>query len=147
MNTHDLDALVYECQQLIDRRFPGSDGGAAAMLTESGTILLGTAPDANNPAVEVCHETEPYCAAHRLGESIVATICLYREPGAMYRVLTPCGVCQERLATHGPDLLAAVPQEQSTTPGWVSLRDLMPHYWFQAFDDAPAMWSNAKPSA
>ena len=146
MRTHDLDALVLACRNLIDLRFPDSDGGAAAMLTASGEILLGTAPEAFNPAVEVCHETEPYCAAHRLGESIVATICLYREPGSPEKVLAPCGVCQERLATHGPGVLAAVPQEHSTTPGWVPLRDLMPHYWLHAFDDTPAMWTSAEPS-
>lgn len=140
MRTTDLSTLVSDCRALIERRFPERAGGAAAMLTSSGRILLGTAPDALNPAVEVCHETEPYCAAHRLGETVVATVCLHREPGGAVRVLAPCGVCQERLAAHGPELLAAVPREHATEPAWVPLRDLMPHYWLRAFDDVPAEW-------
>lgn len=111
------------------------------MLTGSGRILLGSAPAALNPAVELCHETEPYCAAHRLGESVVATVCLYRGVDGVPRVLAPCGVCQERLATHGPHVLAAVPRGRESAPEWVSLRDLMPHYWLGVFEDAPASWA------
>ncbi len=53
------------CKDLIDSRFPADgDNGAAAMLLADGTILTGTAPDAVNASVEVCHEIEPYCGAY-----------------------------------------------------------------------------------
>lgn len=143
MKGHDLEALVSACRAVLEQRPRGESAGAAAMLTGSGMILLGSAPDAFNPAVELCHETEPYCAAHRLGESIVATICLYRDAEGASRVLAPCGVCQERLATHGPDVLTAVPQGHAAAPTWVRLRDLMPHYWLESFDDAPAAWERS----
>ena len=42
------------------------------LYLDDGTILTGTAPDAINSSVELCHETEPYCAAFRLGRSMVA---------------------------------------------------------------------------
>ena len=74
MDSRALDALVAACRGLLEQRPRGEAVGAAAMLTGSGMILLGSAPDALNPAVELCHVTEPYCAAHRLGESIVATV-------------------------------------------------------------------------
>jgi len=61
------------------------------MLLDDGTIVTGTAPAAVNPSVEVCHETEPYCAAFRLGRRIVASVCLHREPGGRTLVLSPCG--------------------------------------------------------
>ncbi|MEV0081211.1 hypothetical protein AB0H58_32785 [Nocardia neocaledoniensis] len=92
MQGHDLETLVSACRAVLEQRPRGEPAGAAAMLTGSGMILLGSAPDAFNPAVELCHETEPYCAAHRLGESIVATICLYRDAEGASRVLAPCGV-------------------------------------------------------
>ncbi len=57
------------------------------MLLDDGTILTGTAPDAINPSVEVCHETEPYCAAFRLGKHIVASVSLHREPGGVWKPL------------------------------------------------------------
>ena len=30
------------------------------LLPDDGTVLTGTAPDATNPSVEVCHELGPY---------------------------------------------------------------------------------------
>ena len=64
MDTRLLDETVAACRSLIDQRFPeDEDAGAAAMLLQDRTVLTGTAPDAFNPSVEVCHEIEPYCAA------------------------------------------------------------------------------------
>jgi len=104
------------------------------MLLDDGTILTGTAPDAMNPSVEVCHETEPYCAAFRLGRSIVASVCLHREPGGRTLVLSPCGVCRERLAVHGPDVLVAVADgEDPSVVVWKSLKQVLPDYWMTAF--------------
>ena len=104
-----LDQAVAACRSLIDQRFP-HDGhaGAAAMLLADGTVLTGTAPDAINPSVEVCHEIEPYCAAFRLGQPVAASVCLHRQPGGRVVVLSPCGVCRERLAVHGPDVMVGV---------------------------------------
>jgi hypothetical protein len=60
----DLSESIEACIALIQRRFPMDDGnGAAARLLHDGTIVTGTAPNAANPSVEVCHEIEPYCAA------------------------------------------------------------------------------------
>src|SRR4051795_5514663 len=59
------------CRALIDTRYPdGRENGAAAMILADGSILTGTAPSAVNPAVQVCHETEPFCGAHRLGQPL-----------------------------------------------------------------------------
>ena len=135
MDPTALAATVAACKTLIDTRYP-DDGhrGAAAMLLKDGTILTGTAPDAVKPSVEVCHETEPYCGAHRLGQRIVASVCLHREPGGRTMVLSPCGVCRERLAVHGPDVLVAVAdRENPTIIVWKPLKDVLPDYWMAAF--------------
>jgi cytidine deaminase len=132
-----LAATVAACRDLIRERFPdGEHHGAAAMLLEDGTVVTGTAPAAVNPSVEVCHEIEPYCAAHRLGRSVAASVCLHRFPDGRIVVLSPCGVCRERLATHGPELLAAVPAaDDATVVVWKRLRELLPDYWMSAFPD------------
>ncbi len=58
--------MVDACQSLICERFDDDNHhGAAALLLGDGTIVTGTAPAAINPSIEVCHETEPYCAAFR----------------------------------------------------------------------------------
>lgn len=106
------------------------------MLLDDGTVLTGTAPVAVNPSVEVCHELEPYCGAFRLGRAIVASVCLHREPSGRMLVLSPCGVCRERLAVHGPELLAAVADPRDPTAAvWKRLGDLLPDYWMSAFAD------------
>lgn len=132
-----LDETAAACKELISTRFPDDeDRGAAAMLLADGTILTGTAPDAINPSVEVCHEIEPYCGAFRLGRPVVASICLHRQPGGRTIVLSPCGVCRERLAVHGPQVLVAVAAPTDVTEiVWKPLKDVLPDYWMTAFPD------------
>lgn len=134
--------MVDACRTLIDGRFPGgSERGAAAMLLADGTILTGTSPDAANSSVEVCHEIEPYCGAFRLGQSIVASVCLHRDSDGRFLVLSPCGVCRERLAVHGPDVLVAVADESDpTVVQWETLKDVLPHYWLTVFPEETEAW-------
>jgi len=130
-----LRRLMASCRALIERRFPEvPDCGAAAVLLDDGSILTGTSPDFPNPSTTVCHETEPYCAAFRLNQTIRASVCLHRTLGDRYLVLSPCGVCQERLAMHGEDTLVGVPEGRDATEvQWLRLETLMPHYWVSAF--------------
>ncbi|WP_253864498.1 cytidine deaminase [Prauserella halophila] len=133
-----LAATVSACRELIETRFPDDvERGAAAMLLDDGTIVTGTAPDVANPSVELCHETEPFAAAFRLGRTIVASVCLAREAPSRFVVLSPCGVCRERLAGHGPDVRVAVPQPGGDRgdPAWITLGEALPHYWAAVFDD------------
>jgi cytidine deaminase len=132
-----LAATVASCKDLIDSRFPDNgDHGAAAMLLEDGTILTGTAPDAVNASVEVCHELEPYCAAYRLNQRVLASVCLHRQPGGRTVVLSPCGVCRERLAVYGPVVFVAVAdRSDSTVVVWKTLKEVLPDYWMTAFPD------------
>ncbi len=145
MDQADLGAVVDACRSLICDRFHDDDHhGAAAMLLDDGTIVTGTAPDAINPSVEVCHETEPYCAAFRLGRRILASVCLHREPGGRTVVLSPCGVCRERLAVYGPDVLVAVADvDDPTLVVWKPLKAVLPDYWRTAFPDGlDAGWND-----
>lgn len=144
MHSNALAGVVSACQAQIEQRYPaGVEDGAAAMLLDDGTILTGTSPDAINPSVELCHETEPYCAAFRLNRRIVASVCLHRRSDESIVVLSPCGVCRERLATHGPDVMVAVAgSDDPTSVVWKSLRDVLPDYWLTAFpDDISSRWT------
>jgi cytidine deaminase len=148
MTEGDLAAVVDACASLIADRFdPDADQGAAAMLLDDGTIVTGTAPEAINPSVQLCHETEPYCAAFRLRRRVVASVCLHREPSGRTLVLSPCGVCRERLAEHGPDVLVAVAAAgDPTVLIWKPLRVVLPDYWMTAFpDELDARWISGEP--
>lgn len=51
-------------------------------------------------------------------------------------VLSPCGVCRERLAVYGPHVLVAVAQPgDATQVVWKELREVLPDYWMTAFPD------------
>lgn len=115
------------------------------MLLADGTILTGTSPAAINPSVQVCHEMGPYCAAYRLDRQVVASICLHRHPDGRFLVLSPSGVCRERLAVHGPQVRVAVAK-----PGdprqvvWKPLKEVLPDYWMTAFpEEVDAAWMAA----
>ncbi|MDO5670927.1 MAG: cytidine deaminase [Corynebacterium sp.] len=127
-----LSQLRDECQTFIESRFPADEDfpGAAAMLLADGTVLIGTAPEVANAGVELCHETEPFCAAYRLGQRIVASICLSRHTDGRHLVFSPCGICRERLAIHGPEVLVGVASPgDPTTPAWKRLKDVHLDYW------------------
>jgi cytidine deaminase len=141
----DLSVVVEACRSLIRDRFRDDDPrGAAAMLLDDGTIVTGTSPDAMNSSVEVCHETEPYCAAFRLGRAIIASVCLFREPSGRTVVLSPCGVCRERLAVHGPNVLVAVADAgDPTLVVWKPLKAILPDYWMTVFpNEIDAAWTD-----
>ena len=59
-------------------------------------------------------------------------------------VLSPCGVCTERLAIYGPDVLVGVTDvDDPTVVVCKPLKAVLPHYWMTAFpDELDAGWSN-----
>lgn len=111
-----LERVVAACREVIQTRFHDEpDTGAAAVLLGDGSILTGTSPDFPNPSTTVCHETEPYLAAFRLNQPILASLCLHRTDNDRFLVLSPCGICQERLMLHGP------------APSWAFQKPTTPH--------------------
>ena len=136
-----LQDLIDHVQGLARARFPEGDEGAAGLLLADGSILTSTAPAALTASVELCHETGAFCEAYKLDREIVASVCLHRKPDDRFLVLSPCGVCMERLAVHGPAVLVGVPTaHDSAKPSWVQLGDAHPHYWGKVFADAASAW-------
>ncbi len=126
--------LVQAAISFVQQRFPVGDWvGAAALRTEDGQILVSTAPDFPNASVEVCHETGAICEAFKLGKKVVATVCVSRDERGKFRILSPCGVCQERLFKWGENVQAAVPLDSDSTQWQIkTLKDLQPYYWKKA---------------
>ena len=131
-----LDAkLVDAAISFVKARFPDEKwAGAAAMYTEDGQLLLSTAPEAVNSSVELCHETGAICEAHKLNKRITATVCVSRDEQGNFLILTPCGVCQERLFVWGLEVEAAVPAHDDPTKWQMKkLKELQPYYWRKPF--------------
>lgn len=71
------------------------------------------------------------CEAHKLGEAVIACVCVSREDAdSTFVILPPCGICCERLAFWGGEVEVGVPRDDDPT-GWVAkrLRQVFPHYW------------------
>ena len=112
----------------------GEEAGAAAMYTSSGKILVSTFFDSPNDAVRLCHETGAICEAHKLGEVVTASVCVNRLSDGRFHILSPCGICQERLYLWGGAVEVAVPVAGDPTR-WVSktLAEVQPYYWYTPY--------------
>lgn len=125
-------------QKLVDaainqalERFPEGYAGAAAVYTGNGGILTSVCFDTHNEVANLCHETGAYCEANRLNLRVTASVCVSRAtPNDPFIILTPCGICQERLALWGGSVEVAVP-DPSNHSNWLmrTLDQLQPYYW------------------
>ncbi len=127
--------LVAAAIAFIQSRFPDKPwAGAAAMYTEDGQLLVSTSPEMMSASVELCHETGAICEAYKLNKKVTATVCVSRDEKGLFQILTPCGVCQERLYVWGDEVEAAVPTDADSTQ-WQTktLNELQPYYWRKPF--------------
>ena len=116
--------------KIAEQRWPMGQAIAAAAITDKGTVLTSVWVDAACDAACLCAETGTIAEAHKLNEKIVEIICVSREmENEPFIILPACGICQERLAFFGPDLLIAVSKENEQTILTKTLKQLRPHYW------------------
>ncbi|MFZ3406726.1 cytidine deaminase [Vibrio chagasii] len=121
--------LYHAAVDLIKKRYPRGWGGAAAVRTETGKILTSIAPDTKNDALSLCMEVGAFLEAHKLNEKVTHSLCICREDESTeFLVLSPCGVCQERLVHWGGDVKAAISTKENKLV-FKTIRELMPHHW------------------
>jgi len=127
--------LVNAAITLLEQRFPSSDGVAAAMYTEDGDILTGTCFQPEWGGGGLCAEAGPICEAYKRDKRIAASVCVSRLSGDQpIVILTPCGICQERLFHWGDAVEVAVPVEGDPTRWMVkTLGEVQPYYWVNAY--------------
>ena len=134
------DELYRSAAELIKQRFPSGWGGAAAMRLECrddtpARIVTSVAIETPNASASLCIETGAMCEAMKLNQRITHTICLVRDSeNSPFIVLSPCGICQERLRYWGNDVRCAITGH--TNDGripFLRLDDLQPHHWTQAY--------------
>lgn len=126
-----IDAAI----DFVNQRFPIEPwAGAAAMYTADGKMLISTAPECVNESVSLCHETGAICEAHKNDQKVTASVCVSRDDQGLFHILTPCGVCQERLYVWGGEVEVAVPAiDDSTQYQMKLLKEVQPHYWRKPF--------------
>lgn len=118
---------------LLEDHYPTGWGGAAGVLLADGTILTSISPEFENMGVSLCMETGAYLEAARLKKQITHSLCIVRDnEHAPFKVLTPCGICQERLSFWGSDVLCGITSNDDITQ-YVPLQSLTPHHWSNAY--------------
>ena len=125
-----IEQKIYDSAlELLKRRYPKGDGYAAAVRTESGKILTSVPPDTKNNSLEVCIELGAYLEAFKLDEAVTHSLCIYREnEHSEIIILSPCGICQERLVYWGGDVKAAISTKDNALT-FKTIRELMPYHW------------------
>ena len=131
----DLDeSLVLLARETLVARFPDSGGLAAAAYTADGSTLTSVVFDPEWGGGGLCAETGALLEAHRDRKAVTAITCVSRlsASGAIC-VVTPCGICQERLYHWGYDVQVAVPRDDDPTQWQVrTLGELQPYHWVKA---------------
>lgn len=123
--------LMQKAKELIGSRYPTGWGGAATIATSSGKILTSVAPDTKNNALSLCMEVGALLEAHKLNEKVTHSLCLYREDeSSNYIILSPCGICQERLVHWGGDVSVAISNPDNKLI-FKTIRELQPYHWSQ----------------
>ncbi|MFZ0076861.1 MAG: cytidine deaminase [Exiguobacterium undae] len=130
----NIEQQLFEAaKDLIETRYPNGWGGAAAMATDDGRILTSVAPEVVNASTELCIETGAILEAHKLNCRITHTICVVRDDEqAPFKILSPCGVCQERLFYFGAAVKAAVTNPEQALV-FKALHELQPYHWLKAY--------------
>lgn len=129
-----MERRLYDAAvDLISRRYPQGWGGAAALYTTGGRILTSVAPEVINASTELCIETGAICEAHKHADVVTHSLCVVRDDDdSPFKILSPCGVCQERLWFWGDEVLAAVSSDDGQLV-FKRLKDLQPYHWSRAY--------------
>ncbi len=130
----NIEQTLYDTAvSFIKKRYPTGWGGAAVIHTEDDRYLISVAPEVLNASAELCIETGAICEAHKYDRKVTHCICVMREDeNSDFKVLTPCGICQERLRYWGEDVQVAVTTGDNFLK-FVRLGTLMPYYRGNAY--------------
>ena len=105
----------------------------AIIHTEEGSFFTSVAIECANESVSLCIETGAICEAHKFNEKVTHCLCVVRDDeNSPFKVLSPCGVCQERLRYWGTDVKVGVTTEDGSLK-FVTLGELQPYHWTNAY--------------
>ncbi len=134
MRHYDIENEMYrKAVELIEKRYPVGWGGAGVVHTSKGNDYTSVSIETANASAVVCIELGAMLEAHKYNEKVTHCMCLIRDDeNAPYRVLSPCGICQERLRYWGEDVQVAVTPKEDKIK-FVALKELQPYHWTNAY--------------
>lgn len=127
--------LFEDAKTLIRERYPKGWGSAAAMYSKTGKTYTSVAPEIINASSALCIETGAILEAHKYQDIITHSICVVRDDeNSEFKILTPCGTCQERLLYWGNQIKVGVTNKEQEVK-YKKLAELQPNHWTKAYDD------------
>lgn len=142
-----LNQILYQAAaDLLAVRFPAAGGLASALYTADGTILTSVVFQPEWGGGGLCAETGAILEANKLNKRVTAVLTVSRlDSESPILIVTPCGICQERVFHWGGDVKVAVPDPRDGTR-WLAktLHEVQPYYWVNVFgrDPAPTVLKN-----
>lgn len=136
-NDREIGERMYkEALHFLNNRFPTGWGGCAVLQTEGGKLLTSVAFESFNAAAGLCMETGAMCEAQKYNLKVTHSLCISREnEKEAPKILTACGICQERLRYWGNQVKVAVTNADNRII-FKSLKELSDFYWGEAFEDS-----------
>lgn len=134
MEEKQIQQRMYELAvELIEKRYPVGWGGAGVVHTQQGSYFTSVALECANSSVLLCIEAGAMCEAHKFNEKVTHCLCVVRDDETSpFKVLSPCGVCQERLRYWGEEVRVGVTAGEGELR-FVTLKELQPHHWYRAY--------------
>ena len=127
------DKMFQIAKDLIEARYPKGWGGAAVIHTENDHYFSSVPIETANSSATLCIEVGAMCEAHKYNEKVTHCLCIVRDDeNSPYKVLSPCGICQERLRYWGEDVQVGVTTQNGELL-FVELRELQPYHWTRAY--------------
>ncbi len=130
----NIEKNLYDmATRFIEKRYPIGWGGVAVMRTSKDNYYTSVAIETANQGASLCIEVGAMAEAHKNKEKVTHAICVVRDcEKSEYKILTPCGICQERLAYWGDDVMVGVTTEDRSIK-FVPLNVLQPYHWSKAY--------------
>ena len=123
------DAILF-----LINRYPKGWGGVAIIRTKENKYYTSVPIETANNSVSLCIEVGAICEAHKFNEKITHCICVVRDnESSPFKVLSPCGICQERLRFWGTDIKVGI-STKGKKQKFVKLKELQRHHWTNAYD-------------
>ncbi len=130
MSENEIEEEMYNigCKFLLER-FKDDDGGVGVIRVEDGSYYTSVWNETNNSAVDLCAETGAILEAHKYNKKVTHSLCIIKERNSKeIKILTPCGVCQERLYFWGGDVRCAISNEKNKII-FKKLSEIQPYYF------------------
>lgn len=134
MRNFEIENKMYDiATHFIEKRFPAGWGGAGVIHTKQGSFFTSVSLENANSSAGLCIETGAMCEAQKFNEKVTHCLCVVRDDEfSPFKVLSPCGICQERLRYWGTDVQVGVTTNDNSLL-FISLKELQLYHWSQAY--------------